>query len=96
MQTPESAVKKKVRNYLSAIGAYRFSPVQMGIGSPTLDDLCCLSGTFLGIEYKADGKAPTPRQLLTMSQIRDAGGVALWGDDADKIIDQIKTAFGLP
>lgn len=96
MQTPEAAIKKKVRNYLSAIGAYRFSPVQMGIGSPTLDDLCCLSGAFLGIEYKADGKAPTPRQLLTMSQIRDAGGVAIWGDDADKIIDQIKTAFGLP
>lgn len=96
MQTPEAAIKKKVRNYLSTIGAYRFSPVQMGIGSPTLDDLVCLSGTFLGIEYKADSKAPTPRQLLTMSQIRNAGGVAIWGDDADKIIDQIKTAFGLP
>ena len=96
MQTPESREKKKVRNYLSAIGAYRFSAVQMGIGSPTLDDLCCISGRFVGIEYKAEGKAPTPRQLLTMSQMREAGGVAIWGDSADNIIEQIKMAFGLP
>jgi hypothetical protein len=94
MQTPESYQKKKVRNYLSAIGAYRFSPVQMGIGSSTLDDLCCIAGRFVGIEYKAEGKAPTPRQLLTMTQIREAGGLAIWGDDADKIIEEIKTAFG--
>lgn len=96
MQTPESRVKKKVRNYLSAIGAYRFSPVQMGIGSPTLDDLVCFRGRFLAIEYKAPGKAPTPRQILTIGQIRAAKGIAIWGDDSDDIIEKIKTAFGLP
>ena len=96
MQTPESREKKKVRNYLSAIGAYRFSAVQMGIGSPTLDDLCCFRGKFLAIEYKAEGKIPTPRQRLTMDEIRRAGGIAIWGDSADNIIEQIKMAFGLP
>ena len=96
MQTPEGLVKKKVRNYLISLGVYRFSPVQMGIGSPTLDDLCCFRGKFLGIEYKAEGKMPTPRQLLTMTQIREAGGIAIWGDSAYNIIEQINIIFGLP
>ena len=96
MQTPEAAIKKKVRNYLSAVGAYRFSPVHMGIGSPTLDDLCCFKSRFLAIEYKAPGKTPPPRQLLTIKQIRDTKGIAIWGDNSDDIIEQIKTAFGLP
>ena len=96
MKTPEGYVKDKVRRYLKSIGAYRFSPVQMGIGSPTLDDLCCFKSRFLAIEYKAPGKTPTPRQLLTIKQIRDAKGIAIWGDNSDDIIEQIKTAFGLP
>lgn len=95
MQTPEALIKKKVRNYLSSLGVYRFSPVQMGIGSPTLDDLCCFHGKFLAIEYKAEGKMPTPRQLLTMTQIREAGGIAIWGDSATSIIEQFQTIFEL-
>ncbi len=91
--TPESFVKKKVRQYLSERGAYRFSPVQMGIGSPTLDDLCCIDGRFLGIEYKAPGKKLTPRQNLTMDQINEAGGAAIWGDNAESIIEQIQSEF---
>ena len=94
MLTPEARIKKKVREKIRASGGYVFSPVQMGMGSPTLDDLCCIGGKFIAIEYKAEGKAPTPRQLLTMSQMREAGGVAIWGDSADKIIEDIKTAFG--
>ena len=96
MITPEGRVKKKVRDYLKSIGCYYFSPVQMGLGTTTLDDLCCIGGKFVGIEYKAEGKIPTPRQQLTMSQIRRAGGIAVWGDTSDRVIEEIKQALGLP
>ena len=96
MKTPESYVRDPVRKYLKAIGAYRFAPVQMGLGSPTLDDLCCIGGRFVGVEYKAKGKVPTPRQQATMSEIRKAGGIAIWGDSAPMIIEKLKEALGLP
>jgi len=94
--TPESRVKKPVRDFIKAIGGYRFSPVQMGLGATTLDDLCCIKGRFVGIEYKAFGKVPTPRQKLTMSEIRRAGGIAIWGDSPEWVIEQLKTSLGLP
>ena len=92
--TPEGLVKKKVRNYLVFIGAYFFFPVQMGIGSSTLDILCCIGGKFVGIEVKAPGKVPTSRQCLTMGAIKEAGGIAIWGDSPEDIIEQIKIALG--
>ena len=94
--TPEGLVKKKVRNYLVSIGAYFFFPVQMGIGSSTLDILCCIGGKFIGIEVKAPGKVPTPRQRLTMAAIEEAGGIAIWGDSVEDIIEEIKIALELP
>ena len=96
MMTEEGAIKKKVRANIRASGGYVFSPVQMGMGSPTLDDLCCIGGKFVAVEYKAEGKIPTPRQQLTMRQIRQAGGIAVWGDTSDRVIEQIKQALGLP
>ena len=96
MKTPEGYVKDKVRKYLKAIGAYRFSPVQVGLGAATLDDLVCVGGRFVGLEYKREGKVPTPRQRLTMDQIRRAGGIAIWGDNAEHIIEQLKERLGLP
>lgn len=96
MKTPESYVRDPVRKWLKEIGAYRFSPVQMGLGATTLDDLCCIKGRFVGIEYKAPGKQPTPRQNLTMAEIMRNGGVAVWGDKADEIINEIKFILGLP
>jgi hypothetical protein len=90
MKGPEAKEKIKVRAYLKKRGAYRFSPVQMGIGASTLDDLVCLHGRFVGIEYKALGKRPTPRQELTIREIRMAGGIAIWGDTAECIISQLE------
>lgn len=97
MKNPEGYVREPVRKWLAALPhCYRFSPVQMGLGATTVDDLVCINGRFVGIEYKAPDKQPTPRQLLTLRQIHAAGGVAIWGDDADKIIEELKTALGLP
>ena len=96
MKSPEGYTREPVRKYLKAIKAYRFSPVQMGLGAATLDDLCCIGGRFVAIEYKAEGKIPTPRQQLTMTEIRWAGGIAIWGDSVEQIIEKLKEALGLP
>jgi len=89
MKTPENRVKDKVRAYLKQKGAYQFSPVQMGLGASTLDILCCVKGKFVGIEVKAEGKKLTARQSLTMGEIFAAGGIAIWGDSAEKIINAL-------
>jgi hypothetical protein len=86
MKTEEAALKVKCRLYLARLGAYRFSPVQMGYGSATLDDLCCVKGRFVGIEYKAKGKKPTPRQEQCMKFISLSGGVAFWCDDYESFL----------
>ena len=96
MKTPEAYTRDPVRKYLKALGAYRFAPVQMGLGATTLDDLCCVRGRFIGVEYKAPGKIPTPRQRLSMDEIRRAGGIAIWGDSAEMLIEELKTRLGLP
>ena len=93
--TPEGKVKKKVRDYLKSLGAYFFFPVQMGIGSTTLDILCCIGGRFVGIEVKAEGKVPTARQHLTMVEIRRADGIAIWGDSFEMIKEELQRALAL-
>lgn len=74
--TPEGRVKKQIKEVLKKYGVYYHMPVQNGMGSPTLDFICCYRGIYLGIEAKAPGKKPTARQELTIKLIRDAGGTA--------------------
>lgn len=74
MATPEGKVKEKVKRVLKAHDAYYHMPVQNGMGSPTLDFVGCHVGRYFAIETKAPGKKPTPRQELTIDQIRQAGG----------------------
>lgn len=93
MLTPEGRTKAKVRKYLRELGAYVYSPVPTGYGASTLDDLVCLNGQFVAIEYKRRGKKPTPRQWEIMKQVEEAHGVALWGDDADQLIAEIDTLW---
>lgn len=76
--TPEGKVKKECRAYLKSIGAYVFSPVQMGYGAPALDDYICFRGAFVGIEYKrAEGGKLTLRQESTIASILRSGGRAI-------------------
>src|SRR5215510_10046875 len=75
MKTPEGVVKDAVRELLDQYqGLYQFWPVQTGYGRATIDVLGCFRGRFFGIETKAPGKEPTPRQLEVMADIRAAGG----------------------
>ncbi len=96
MKTPEGYVKDDVRKYLKGIRAYFFSSTTFGYGGSGTPDICaCYAGRFIGIEVKREGKTPTAIQHRRLQDIHKAGGIALWGDDADKIIEQLKQALGL-
>lgn len=74
MPTPEGRVKLRVSALLRSYGVYYCMPVQAGYGRPLLDYYGCLNGLFFAVETKAQGKKPTPRQEVTMQDIRRAGG----------------------
>lgn len=76
--TPEARIKADIRAWFLKQGAYVFAPVQMGMGASTVDQLICFKGKFIGIETKVPGKHPTARQLLTINEIKAAGGEAFW------------------
>lgn len=82
--TAEAALKKESRVWLRSIGAYIYSPTPVGYGAPTLDDLCCIKGKFVAIEYKAPGKLPTPRQAQTITDVCKAGGIAFATDSIER------------
>lgn len=73
MATPEGKVKEKVKAVLRKHNAYWHCPVQNGMGSPSLDFVCCIAGYYFAIETKAGNKRPTPRQELTIQQMQLAG-----------------------
>ncbi len=80
--TPEGKVKAAVSKVLSKYsGLYSLMPVQNGMGAATLDYLVCYRGQFIGIETKAPGKKPTPRQKTTIAKLQAAGAVVFVIDD---------------
>lgn len=81
--TPEGKVKDAVKAACKKLGIYYHMPVQNGMGKPTLDFILCADGMFIGIETKAPGKQPTPRQELTMSEMRKSGGCTMVIDTTD-------------
>ncbi len=64
--TPEGKVKAAVTKRLKAMNCWYYMPVGSGYGAPTIDYLCAYEGRAFGIETKAPGKRPTPRQVATM------------------------------
>ena len=77
MMTPEGRVKAEIKAYLKDIGAYQFWPVQTGMGAATVDCLACIKGRFWAIEVKRPGGRATPRQVITLQNVRDAHGTAV-------------------
>lgn len=79
MKQPESKIVKKIRIYLEGEGAWVFkvhggdNPFQ-AVGIPDL--LCCWRRMFIALEVKVPGEKPSPRQLLVMERIVEAGGIA--------------------
>lgn len=84
--TPEGKVKKRGRELLRKYGHYSFPVNQGGMcvkGIP--DDVACIHGRFVHIEYKADmdwrqkksayKTLPTEQQVARMDECRASGGV---------------------
>lgn len=102
-KTPEGAVKEKGRKIFSEAGYFHF-PVQQGAtsrgGIP--DDMVCLGGLFLQVEYKAHMRwdvrnesafrtLPTLKQVLLMEEARASGAIT-WVID-DTTIDLLSEAL---
>lgn len=75
MATPESKVKKRVKDILKNLGAYYVMPVTSGYGNSGAPDfLVCIRGKFIGIECKSGKKKPTALQEKNFNLIDNAGG----------------------
>jgi hypothetical protein len=88
MPTPEGRVKNKIRKLLDRYenNVYYFMPVPMGLGSRTVDFLCCANGRFFSIEAKAKKGRVTRLQDVVMARMRNAGATTfliVGEDDAE-------------
>jgi hypothetical protein len=94
MHSPEWFEKRDIDKYLESIGAYVVKPATFGQGKSGVPDrVCCIHGTFVGIEVKRPGKDPTAVQERRMGEVQQAGGIAIWGT-AEKVIGELKALFG--
>ena len=87
--TPENKVKQAVKAVLAEFSKYKvvgtytvpelyqFWPVPSGFGGSSLDCIVCYYGVAIYIETKAPHKKPTPRQELTIAEVKAAGGITL-------------------
>lgn len=94
MPTPESKIKKLVVAVLKRHGAYYECPVPTGFGKSGLDFSCCFHGLAFYIETKAPGKKPTPRQLLTIKDMLDAGAMVFVIDGDTAMLESWLEVYG--
>jgi len=84
--TPEGKVKNLVKKLFEKYDyLYYHMPVQSGYGAPSLDFICCHMGRYFAIETKAPGKQLTPRQEITVSGIKAAGGAVFVVDGPESL-----------
>lgn len=73
--TPESKVKKRVREILDKLGIYHFMPPANGFGRAGIPDIiACMDGHFIAIECKAGRGTTTALQDRELDRIHNAGG----------------------
>lgn len=79
MRGPETRLRKRIvkaleEKYPDAYIRKIHGNAFQNIGVPDL--LCCFDGTLVGMEIKNPGKVATPAQLLEISKIKKAKGIA--------------------
>jgi Holliday junction resolvase len=73
--TPESKVKKRVRDLLDKLDIYHFMPPANGFGRAGIPDIIgCMDGHFIAIECKAGKGKTTALQDRELDRIHNAGG----------------------
>jgi hypothetical protein len=83
-KTPEGVVKAAVNKiFVLYPETYVFMSVPYGYGKSTIDYLACHYGEFIGVETKAPGEVPTPRQEDIIWDINTARGVTFVIDNVD-------------
>jgi hypothetical protein len=75
VSTPEGKTKAAIKKVLNEYGdaLWQHWPVQNGMGTPTLDCNGWFKGHAYAIEAKAPGKKPSPRQVITIERMQQAG-----------------------
>jgi hypothetical protein len=92
MSTPESKVKKAVKQILDGRGAYYVMPVTSGFGNSGAPDfLVCYRGRFIGVECKAGTGKVTALQQDNLDRIVKNGGTALVINESN--IDSLSQEF---
>ena len=100
--TPEARVKEKVKQLLKRRDAWFYMPVQNGMGKVGIPDFIgTYKGLFFAVETKAPGKKPTtedqrwhkatPNQQMRITEIREAGGIAVIADDVHHVEQMLDT-----
>lgn len=84
----ESKLQSKIIAYAESIGCYVEKTI-IGNTNGLSDVKLCYKGRFITIECKAPGKKPTALQEFKMRKVREAGGIALWGDDYDNLRNEL-------
>lgn len=78
MPKAEKLFENKVKGFLKNEGVYfvkQFGCAFTSAGIPDL--LICCNGHFLGVEIKAENGKPSQLQLMNITKIKQAGGIAL-------------------
>lgn len=89
--TPESKIKKQIKEYIRKVGGY-ITPIPGGAygdnGAPDL--VACINGRFVAIEAKAGQGEQSPWQKLRQKQIENAGGVYIVAYGVEDVVDAIE------
>lgn len=95
-QTPEGAVKAKIKAWLKARNIWYCMPMGTGFGNSGVPDfVCCWDGRFMAIEAKAPGKRSntTVMQDNQIMGIHKSSGMAVVVDDVSQL-DELEARLG--
>jgi len=89
--TPETRLKKAIKQYLKAIGVFHFHALQgLGAYKGIADIIGIYKKRFLAIEVKSPNGKLSKYQEIFLSQVRNNGGIAIVAYSIDDVIDGLK------
>lgn len=93
--TPESCLKKGIKQYLRLTGWKVWSNYQTMGSVPGMSDLTALrDGVYLWIEAKIRPRKQSPTQKEFQAMIEDGGGIYLLIYDIDELIEAVGAITG--